>query len=457
MPPSKSIVWFRNDLRLHDHEPLREAGSKACDVLSVYVLDDRHFGKTLRYGFPKTGAHRARFLLETLADLRAQCRELGGELIVRRGLPEEVIPTLAVEFGAQAIFASQEATSEEVAVEVALRRNLAATDRTLNLYWGATLFHPSDLPFKSIAELPEVFTEFRKAVEKRSRIRAMIAAPLNLTKPSIEPGTIPTMEELGLPKTASDSRAVLPFAGGETGGMARLRHYIWTADCLKNYKETRNGMLGADYSSKFSAWLALGCLSPRFIWSEVQRYERERVSNQSTYWLVFELLWRDYFRFIARKHGRAIFLKGGIQGRRWAGSFAAETFQRWKDGTTGWPMVDANMRELAATGFMSNRGRQNVASFLVRDMGIDWRAGAEWFESQLVDHDPASNYGNWNYAAGIGNDPREDRYFDVVKQARQYDPAGEYLRHWMPELSGLQTAVIHAPRPGSFTSKFVRK
>jgi deoxyribodipyrimidine photo-lyase len=159
-------------------------------------------------------------------------------------------------------------------------------------------------------------------------------------------------------------------------------------------------MIGEDYSTKLSPALAHGCISPRQIYHEIQRYEKERTANKSTYWVVFELIWRDYFKFFALKHGDRIFHEHGISGRgnaRWR--VDQELLTRWKQGRTGWPLVDANMRELAATGWMSNRGRQNVASFLALDLGLDWRLGADWFESLLSDYDPCSNWGNWYVGA----------------------------------------------------------
>ncbi|MFB6276194.1 MAG: DASH family cryptochrome, partial [Halothece sp.] len=242
-----------------------------------------------------------------------------------------------------------------------------------------------------------------------------------------------------------DERGVMTFRGGETAGIERLSEYIWEEDCLKVYKQTRNGMLGANYSSKFSPWLAKGCLSPRYIYEEVQAYEQARVKNDSTYWLIFELMWRDYFRFVCLKYGNAVFYQTGLQGVNIPWKQDWEQFQLWQEGKTGYPLVDANMREIAATGFMSNRGRQNVASFLTKNLGIDWRMGAEWFESLLIDYDVCSNWGNWNYTAGVGNDAREFRYFNIPKQSKTYDPNGNYLRHWLPELRNLPGDLIHEP------------
>jgi deoxyribodipyrimidine photo-lyase len=235
------------------------------------------------------------------------------------------------------------------------------------------------------------------------------------------------------------------FKGGEDEGFRRLQTYFWDQDRLRFYKETRNGLLGADYSSKFSPWLALGCLSPRNVYEEVQRYEKERTKNQSTYWLIFELIWRDYFRFISKKHGNRIFQLGGVKNNVDKWSREEEVFWKWANGQTGIPFIDANMRELNATGFMSNRGRQNVASFLVNDLKIDWRWGATYFESQLIDYDVYNNWGNWMYIAGVGNDPRENRYFNTLRQAENFDPKGDYVRHWVSELASIPGFDIHQP------------
>ncbi|KAG6509198.1 hypothetical protein ZIOFF_034589 [Zingiber officinale] len=264
-------------------------------------------------------------------------------------------------------------------------------------------------------------------------------------------GTIPILEQLGLKeiKALPQCEQGMCFHGGENAALGRIFDlvsniidrlfifYAWMNDQLKDYKETRNGMLGPDYSTKFSPWLASGSISPRYIHEEVRRYEKQRLANESTYWVLFELIWRDYFRFLSIKYGNSIFHLGGPRNVVSNWSKDKLMFESWRDGYTGYPLIDANMKELFTTGFMSNRGRQIVCSFLVRDMGIDWRMGAEWFESCLLDYDPASNYGNWTYGAGVGNDPREDRYFSIPKQAKTYDPEGEYVAYWLPELQKL--------------------
>ncbi len=398
-----------------------------------------------RWGFKRTGYFRAKFLLESLQDLRFRLRDMGGDLIVRSGKPEEIIFGLARYHEVRSVYVQEEVCTEEQAAEDTMIAALASIDRHLEFFWGSTLLHIDDLPFP-IEDLPAVFSDFRKATEGKSGPRKSPATPKHFKLiPDIPPGDIPSLEDLGFEERPREKKAVFPFMGGETNALLRLKSYLWEDDLLKTYKETRNGLLGADYSTKLSPWLALGCISPTTIYEEIKKYEERVVKNKSTYWLVFELLWRDYFRFIAFKEGRKIFQRGGIKGKRNKSSTDQQLFEKWKNGETGVPFIDANMRELNATGFMSNRGRQNVASFLINDLKLDWRMGAAWFESMLIDYDPASNYGNWNYIAGIGIDPREGRYFNPVKQAKRYDPNGDYVKYWLPQLTRVPTKFVHSP------------
>ena len=444
MTQQRILIWYRNDLRVHDLVALDEAVQQNAEIIPVYCFDDRNFGET-SFGFPKSGNYRAQFLIESVADLRTSLQQLGSNLVVRKGLPESVIPAIAEQLKVDRVSYSKEVTSEEKRVEKKLKQALSAKGIKVATYWEATLYLPEDLPFQ-INQTPELYTNFRKQVEKKSEINEAISAPKKLPSlPDIELGEIPTIEELGLEKPEFDKRAVLKFKGGETEAIKRLENYFWQEDCLRNYKETRNGMLGANYSSKFSPWLALGCISPRYISDRVIEYETKRVKNNSTYWLIFELIWRDFFRFIVAKHGNEVFRIEGLRGVSIPWKQDWKRFDLWREGSTGYPLVDANMREIAATGFMSNRGRQNVASFLTKNLGIDWRMGAEWFESLLIDYDVCSNWGNWNYTAGVGNDARGFRYFNIPKQTKDYDPKGEYIKHWLPELSSLPGDKVREP------------
>lgn len=441
-----SLIWFRNDLRLHDNEALHIALENAETLLPVYIFDPRQFEATGEAGFPKTGPYRLQFLLDSLRDLRASLQAKGSDLIILKGKPEELIPELCKKHDIGLVSYHEEATPEETQVEDALDDALEAAGIEVDSAWGATLYHVDDLPME-VEKLPDVFTAFRKKAEKYSEVRELFETPEKL--PSLPPGypeqgDFPDVDFFGIEPDSPSDRSVLPFEGGETAALKRLETYFWDQDLLKVYKDTRNGMLGADYSSKFSAWLANGTISPRYIYSEVKRYEKERKKNNSTYWLIFELIWRDYFRFIALRHGRKLFYSTGIKGKQYEWSKDSEDFKKWANAETGIPMIDANMRELNETGFMSNRGRQNVANFLAKCLNIDWRWGAEYFESMLVDYDVCSNWGNWAYNSGVGNDPR-DRYFNIVGQGKRYDGKGDYIRHWLPELENVPDDFIHEP------------
>ncbi|CAJ1435853.1 unnamed protein product [Effrenium voratum] len=284
----------------------------------------------------------------------------------------------------------------------------------LEYCWGSTLFHRDDLPFKErdLRNAPDVFTVFKNQVEPEMaarvnevpdsfrggkkaksdmKVRPCLPEPGAGSLPLPELGAglefdlvfEPQWQDLPYPEQVEPPEvegAALHFEGGEEAALARLRHYLFDTDAVASYFDTRNGMLGPDYSTKLAPWLAHGCVSPGKVFEQIREYEKERVANKSTYWVLFELMWRDFYRFFAAKHGNKIFQLHGLGGGRAAWKSDKEAFQLWAEGRTGFPLVDANMRELRATGFMSNRGRQNVASFLALDMGLDWRDGAEWFE-----------------------------------------------------------------------------
>jgi deoxyribodipyrimidine photo-lyase len=441
---SRILIWFRNDLRLHDHQPITQALEQQGQIIPFFCFDPRQFEKT-SFGFPKTGAFRSKFLWESVAALRQSLRERGSDLLIYQGFPEAIIPQVVTRLDIEVVYFHHEVTSEEVAVEKNLRNALATLGVKFVPFWGSTLLNPDRLPFQ-IQDIPEVFTQFRQQVEKQVKIEAPLPSPASLPSlPDIAVGELSDGFPFEVPAPTQPSQALFHFSGGETAALQRVQDYIWERDRLRCYKETRNSLLQTDDSSKFSPWLALGCLSPRYIYAQIKAYERERVKNDSTYWLGFELLWRDYFRFICAKHGKTIFRRSGLRRLNIPWQEDRTLFEQWKTGHTGFPLVDANMRELASTGFMSNRGRQVVASFLTKNLGINWQMGAEWFESTLIDYDVCSNWGNWNYAAGIGNDARGFRWFNIAKQASTYDPQGEYVKHWLPELRNVPQASIHQP------------
>ena len=425
-----ALVWFKTDLRLYDNETLVKAISQSESIVPIYCFDDSHF-ETTDFGFKKTGSFRTQFLLESLTDLDSNLRAIGSGLVVVKGKPEIEIPKLVQQYKATKVFSKREVTYEEKQTELFVQNELFKVRCELQTFSTSTLYHAEDLPF-SIKDIPDVFTNFRKKTEHDAMIRTAFEAPTQIKSPEIEPLKLPSFEDLDLEFMPMDERAAIHFMGGESEAIKRLNHYFFETKCISRYKETRNGLVGADYSSKFSAWLAMGCISPRFIHQELKKYETQFGENESTYWLVFELLWRDYFRFMMKKHKEKFFQQAGIQDKGiTVNKHNKQQLQDWIDGNTGVDFVDANMIELKLTGFMSNRGRQNVASYLCNDLKLDWRYGASYFEQQLIDYDVCSNWGNWAYLAGVGNDPRGNRYFNIEKQAQDYDKNKEYRNLWL--------------------------
>ena len=427
----KTIVWFKTDLRLHDNETLVKAIAQSDEVIPVYCFDENHFKQT-QFGFKKTGSIRAQFLIESLIDLDKSLRKIGSGLIVAHGKPEVEITAIAKKYGVQKVFSKKEVAHEELQTQEVVENELWKIHCLLETFSTSTLYHAQDLPF-ALKDIPDVFTNFRKRIEKEVEIREMYLKPSVINSPTIAPMKLPDLNQLNLENVQFDSRAAIKFKGGETEGLARLNFYLFDSKYILTYKETRNGMIGENYSTKFSAWLSLGCLSPREIHSEIKKFEAQFSSNESTYWLVFELIWRDYFRFMMKKYKLQFFQKNGIKKIDTSlNEHNSELFEKWKNGETGNDFIDANMIELNRTGFMSNRGRQNVASFLCNDLKLDWQYGAAYFEQQLIDYDVCSNWGNWAYIAGVGNDPRENRAFNTLKQANDYDKSGNFRNLWLP-------------------------
>lgn len=426
-----NIIWFRNDLRIDDNPVLNESLEQDIPVIGLYCFEPRHYDDYF-YGLKKTEAYRAQFIIESITDLRVNLKSLNIGLNVSIESPKDAITSLSDDYDIKNIYYQTEWTSEEVEVEEELKSKFSEVT-FINKY-GQFLYHPDDLPFESYSKIPQVFTNFRKKCQKQSEVRP----PLEKPKPQspeayIEfKNEVPSLPDLGLSEFEKDPRSAFPFSGGETAALERLGYYFWETEKLKYYKKTRNGLLGTDYSSKFSAWLAHGNISPRRIFAEVKTFEKKIKKNQDTYWLIFELIWRDYFKYVSLKHGDNIFKIGGILNKDYDWNRNKVAFKEWSEGRTKDDFVNANMIELKKTGFMSNRGRQNVASYWSKTLKQDWRIGAAYFEAMLLDYDVHSNWGNWMYNSGVGNDPR-DRKFNTQSQAERYDSNGKYRRTWLQD------------------------
>ncbi|PWN46339.1 cryptochrome [Ceraceosorus guamensis] len=518
------LAVLRNDLRLHDHpifslcsdpSPAKAPFKKdITHVLPIYVFDQGRIevgglpglkkagkgeeARTRTGQFWRCGEHRTRYLTNSVFDVRDSLRSRNSDLSIWAGLPEVVVPRVVEALqkrgdSVEGVWMSKEINTEEVTTEKRLGQALSKLGVRLVQPWDRTLVNVEDLGFP-VSELPDVFTSFRKRVEAPDMFREPLPAPSKL-KPyadvELEDAagsySLSAKDDLKDPEhvintllkplrdnpgplkapTSKDRPQAPAFAqnGGETEALTRAAYYLGRGKPGEQYKQTRNGMLGPDYSTKFSAALAHGTISPRFLADEATKMDKQTGASRGGggYWIVFELLWRDYFHFVGAKYGSKLFTLLGIEevlnpknagqtAQQWlypdSMDNAKDGFVRWTQGKTGVPLVDANMLELAQTGFMSNRGRQNVASFLTKDLYYDWRLGAEWFESVLADYDPNSNWGNWQYVAGVGNDPRAGRKFNVIKQSKDYDANGDYVKTWLPVLASLPPERVHHPWTG---------
>ena len=424
------LVWFRNDLRVEDNTVLNQAIKNHKHVIAVYCFDLRHFEMD-KFGFKKTEQFRAKFLIETIHDLKKKLKALNIDLLVYIEKPEIAIKAIIETFNINSVYLQKEWTTEESSVFQNVKSALSHTILFKD-YFDQFLFHPKDIDM-SFSEIPKVFTNFRKHIEKQSKVRFSVENNEIKNNISSENNTqIPTLKDLGFEDFEAHPNTAFPFKGGETKAMERLQHYFFETKKLGFYKKTRNGLIGKDYSSKFSPWLANGSISARTIYWQVKQFEKEHYKNQSTYWLTFELIWRDYFKYISLKHGNCMFKIGGILQKDYEWKNNKNVIQKWINGETKSAFVNANMIELKKTGWMSNRGRQNVASYFAKDLKLDWRIGAAYFESMLIDYDVHSNYGNWLYVSGVGNDPR-DRKFNVHLQAERYDANGKFQNLWLQE------------------------
>ncbi|KAK5191154.1 hypothetical protein LTR92_008873 [Exophiala xenobiotica] len=508
------IYLLRRDLRLSDqpifheiHKLSQQPQKPFTHVLPLYVFSAQQVEVSGFLGdseakspFPEArsevgrfwrcGPHRAKFLAESVWELKSELEKLGSGLHIRVGMLGQVVRDLLEqikqqrgEISVSAIWMTEEEGVEEKREERNVRKEAEKAGVDFKLWLDEKYFiDDRDLPFDRPMDLPDVFTSYRKSVEPlRDAPRKTVPRPSSL--PSMPPFVPSQSLPFSIPDTYEKLESALmkplleksplasptsfpphvesahPFHGGCIAGWKRIQSLIGSG-AMTHYKDTRNGLLGTDFSTKLSAWLALGCITARQIHAQLLDFEDGRDSqykgtegygkgeNKGTAAVRFELLWRDYMRLCTRKFGPRLFRLEGFRndcsypwktpGTKSGGPEVDSMVERFLRGTTGTSLIDASQRELFLTGYTSNRARQNVASFLAKHLGINWKLGAEWYECMLTDYDVSSNWGNWQYVAGVGNDPRgEARVFNPVKQAYDYDPQGEYCKAWVEEVRAL--------------------
>lgn len=416
-----SLVLLNDTLRLHDNPLLHcSAGSNQRKAAVIVLNKTAFFGQ--QYGIKRANLQRLQQQLIVISVLKAELARKNIGLITLFGDTVNRLTTLAQQLAATQLYCAEPVAPFESLQLKQLSRQLHVTQLDCNSLLADHL-RPD------LTRLPSSFTPFRKQREPL----LLVSAPITT---SITAETWLTPAETTVYNIGFD--AVLqhylpPSARNHADEHTALNHvqqYIWQNQHILHYKDTRNQLHGKNYASFCSSALAVGSLSVRQLWQEIVQFEQQITANESTYWLKFELLWREFFRWQFRKHGAHWFSKNAIKGPAdfsppLTNSAQQRAFYNWCNADSGVAFIDANMRLLNQTGLMSNRGRQNVASYLIHDLGVDWRLGAAYFEQRLLDYDCASNWGNWAYIAGTGNST--ERQFNVQKQASLYDPTGSFV------------------------------
>jgi deoxyribodipyrimidine photo-lyase len=422
---SRTLYWLGNDLRLDDNAALL-AAAQSETLLICYCIEPRWFSQ-YRYHTASLGPHRWQFIKQSLADLQKSLRQYDQGIVFVIGAPQDALPALVEAQAIDRIVRSYSVGVDEQRWLSAVRERCPRLEviecDTQTLFDRELLAGPAS-PLPSLSS----FSKFRKLAE-RQNIALPLSAPAQLPPPPANLARESLQQPI--PDLSGYVSTPCPYTGGETAAREHLQAYF-AGQHASTYKLTRNALDGHSLSSKFSPWLSNGSLSVRRALAEIKQYEGQHGANDSTYWLYIEMLWREFFQWLAAEVGTALFAAKGIN--RCAGTrcFYPERFEKWCQGTTPYPIVNACMQQLRQTGFLSNRGRQIAASCLVNELDMDWRYGAAWFEHQLVDFDVASNWGNWQYIAGVGVDPRGGRHFNLSKQAELFDQDGAYVERWSP-------------------------
>ena len=419
---NNALYLFNRDLRVSNHPALYAASEAYNNLLPVYIVDPGLWEEGPQMS-KRMSPLRYRFIMESLRDLWKSLQPYNSHLLVLKGDPISLLLQLRDSLNINTLCVQYEP-------DLYFQRLLQAlTLRGLHVvqFKGDTLFQE---PVYSLDSLPLTFTKYKYTSYKRSSYKQPASEVKIAPSPYYNEQQFYNVVKSEFHFAEYSPKSAVLFSGGETAAMNRIRRYMSREGGLFEYKETRNGMLGASYSSKLSAWLAHGCVAVSTVVSLIRDMESLYGANASTAAFLDELIWREFFRDQAEKQGHALYALGGIQNKRPGGSRNRDLLDLWKQGKTGNNFVDANMRELLQSGFMSNRGRQNVASFLIHNLGLDWRLGAAWFEEQLIDYDPYSNYCNWQYITGVGNS-KNPRIFSIEKQAQRYDPNGDYVNYWL--------------------------
>jgi deoxyribodipyrimidine photo-lyase len=397
-----AIVLFRNNLRIDDNHSLYNACKDRDFVLGLYSLEILQ-GKI--YDFDRCNIFREKFIKESLVCLKNNLSKYNINLSVVDDINkslEELSKSYEI-----TIYYDEEVGTQERAFEKKLQKYKYKS------FFSQTMIEPFVFDYK------KSFSHFRNKAEKQKINNTLGEIS---SKESIDFKSL----DIKIPKLKIDNSNAITFKGGEDEALVHLQNYLPN---IHSYKTTRNEMSGFENSTKFSPYLAIGCISPRRIYEKIKDQEGKTYESDSSYWIYFELLWRDFFHLVMKYSGNKLFLKSGIKEINYNFKKDKKAFDSFYNASLGVDLIDASINELKTTGWLSNRNRQIVASYFIKNLGLDWRIGAAFFESFLVDYNPASNYGNWAYQAHVGNDSSY-RIFDIERQTQMYN-GNDYIKKWL--------------------------
>ncbi len=408
------IYWFRNDLRLRNNEALNQTLAQNKPVLFVYLLDESQDADT-GLGFRRMSNHRRIYLENTLFELKKSLAVLGHQLHIYYGNPRHLFQELVRIHKPIGVYAQAEFAHEEKQLEAQVGAMVP-----LHLIFGSTLFTPDSVPFP-IDKSPFYYTAFLNKVS---------ALPLSITPDGALTELVAYDQGDLQMRPYQLAPQLSQFAVGEVAARKSVLDYLETP-AIDGYLASRELFMGDHYSTFWSPYLALGVINVREVMAMILQHTGQRESAQpSAQKLKEQLIWREYYRFLMLRYGNRLFLRHGLRNQNRERHDDREAFDKWRLGETGSPLIDAFMKELLHTGFLSNRGRMLVAYYLAKVMEVNWLWGAQWFESALIDYDVCNNYGNWAYQSGTGTDSRVNRRFNIEKQISKFDPKHEYINKW---------------------------
>jgi deoxyribodipyrimidine photo-lyase len=427
---NRSIIWFKNDLRLHDNETLIEAIKHSSHVMPIFIIDPRWSNSTI-HGFRKTGKFRLKFIYESVKALKQKLQEIGSDLFIIEGMPEKVLPELIIKYKINAIFTKNEFGTDEQALQTKLNKLSAIFRTKIHEYCTQTLVDFSAINTAELSNI-ESFDSFCNQIQQNKiKLRPSYTAPNFINTLSLlENKGLAAFDNYIYTNLETDSRATFNFIGGEQKALERLQYFVWQKKTA-NFVLNKNKINGPDYSSKFSPWLAQGCLGVAYLYEQLQNFKYTNKDNGNCDLLINSLLWRDYFYLNFMLNGTKFYRQGGIYNRDLLCTKDYNSLNEWINGNTSDDYINALMNEIRNTGWMSRSGRKHVVNYLSKQLLVDWRLGAAYFESQLLDYDVCINYGNWAVSVGVGPDKQllgNKLNFEAIKN--EFDANMEHQNIW---------------------------